>query len=87
MKLDNLVVSPNMKILQLLILLSLLCGRVPAQSIDAELVHLREFLNVPTSTAIIPSAAPLPNGPSLKVFIATGAEKDLYQVFVKRIDR
>lgn len=75
-----------MKIFQLLILALLLWGWAPAQSIDAELVNLREFLKVPASTKIVPSTAPLPSGASLKVFIATGSAKDLYQVFVRRIN-
>lgn len=75
-----------MKTFPLLILALLVWDLAPAQSIDAELVKLREFLKVPAATKIVPSTAPLPSGAYLKVFIATGAEKDLYQVFVKRIN-
>ncbi len=74
-----------MKILQVLILVFVIWDSVPSQSIDVELVKLREFLKQPASTVIVPSTAPLPSGASLKVFIATGLENDLYKVFVRRI--
>jgi hypothetical protein len=75
-----------MKTFQLLVLVLVIWDVAHGQSIDVELVKLREFLKVPASTQIVPSTAPLPRAADLKVFIATGSERDIYQVFVRRID-
>ena len=76
----------TMKTFQLLVLVLVIWDVAHGQSIDVELVKLREFLKVPASTKIVPSTAPLPRAADLKVFIATGSERDIYQVFDRRID-
>ncbi len=57
-----------------------------AQSVDAEIARLREILNVPPSTPIVPSKSPLPEVSPIKVFIAVGQDQKIHNAFTKRMN-
>jgi hypothetical protein len=63
------------------------CSSASGQSINAELMELRELLEIPASTSIIPSTSALPDISPLKVYIATGQDMKVHNSFVKRIGK
>lgn len=74
-----------MRRLEVIVLVLMSCVTASGQSLDAEMTKLREFLKLPAETQIVPSTANLPNITPLKVFVATGQDKELNKVFVRRI--
>jgi hypothetical protein len=67
--------------------LTLATTNVIAQT-DAEYVRLRQWLGVPSTTAILPSStSKLPAGAALKIYLATGDDEKARQHFAKSIDK
>ena len=55
-----------------------------AQTVDAELTKLRELLDVPASTEIVPSTSPLPSQSPIRVFVAVGPNPKIQKAFSQR---
>jgi hypothetical protein len=69
------------------LLLAVSAGSVQAQTPDEELALLRQFLNIPASTALVPSAVPrLPNTRPINVYVATGLDMGVRQNFFRWIE-
>lgn len=77
-----------LKLLAACVVLCLLSLATAGQTSRGEIARLSERLNVPPSTSIInSSAARLPAGASLKIYIAAEQDKTAYERFVKWADK